>query len=176
MAAFNVHDYINVEEFSLPQAVSCHILQIVNIAESREKSLEEWKYYDNPNTAPFERMEHVGRPVIYGIDLDATENEPRPQSPGTYKLLLDDGHGHQFYAFEMEELPFLHPREKATLNPLPVPLGGRLVLQKGTTVCDGMVLLRKHQCQYLGVDTNTGLAKELNAGVVKKYIQIMERS
>lgn len=174
--SFNPADYISIDETTLPHSVSCHILHIANVAESREKSLEEWKYYDNPNTAPFERMEHVSRPVIYGIDLDATEQEPRKaNSAGTYKLLLEDGHGHHFYAFEAEELPFLHPREKSTNNPLPVPLGGRLVLQKGTTVCEGMVMMRRHQCLYLGVDVNSGVAKQLNDGVVKKYIQIMER-
>lgn len=174
--SFNPVEYTGIEETTLPHAVSCHILHIANVAESREKNLEEWKYYDNPNTAPFERMEHVARPVIYGIDLDASEPEPvRNSSAGTYKLLLEDAHGHQFYGFEVEELGFLHPREKSTGNPLPLPLGGRVLLQKGTTVCEGMVMLKRHQCLYLGIDVNVGVAKQLNDGVVKKYIQIMEQ-
>lgn len=176
MSAFKATDYIGKPDSSLTSPVTCHIIQIDNVAESKEKILEEWKYYHNPNTAPFERMEHVSRPIVYGIDLDASEQEPRALvTKGTYKLLLRDNFDNYFYAVEFEEIPFLHPREKATNNPLPIPLGGKLVLQPGTSVCEGIVLLRKHQCNYLGVDMNSELARHLNEGVVKKYIDIMER-
>lgn len=176
MSAFKIADYIGKPNAALASPLPCHIIQIVNVAESKEKTLEEWKYYHNPNTAPFERMEHVSRPVVYGIDLDTSEHETKTLvSKGTYKLLLRDQFENYFYAVELEEIPFLHPREKATNNPLPIPLGGRVILHKGTTVCEGMVLLRKHQCNYLGVDMDSELSKQLNDGVVKKYIDIMEQ-
>lgn len=174
MSQLRVADYIGQSNASLPSPVTCYIMQIVNVAESKEKTLDEWRYYHNPNTAPFERMEHVNRPVIYGIDLDQQENEKKPVVRGTYKLLLRDQHENYFYAVELEEIPFLHPRENSTQTPLPIPLGGKIVLQKGTTVCQGIVLLRRHQCSYVG-DVNSELARQLNDGVVKKYIDIMER-
>lgn len=174
MAAFVVSQYSGKHNATLTAPVPCNIIQIVNVAESKEKTLEEWKYYHNPNTAPFERMEHVSRPVIYGIDLDSQESDAKTTVKGTYKLLLRDHHDNYFYAVELEEIPFLHPREKATNNPLPIPLGGKLVLQKGSLVCEGVVLLRKQQCSYLGVDVNSDLAKQLSDGVVRKYIDIME--
>lgn len=173
MAAFVPSDYAGRADAQLPAPVSCNIIHIANVAESIEKNLEEWKYCQNPNTARFERMEHVNRPVIYGVDLDLQEKEHKPS--GTYKLLLRDSHDNYFYAVELEEMPFLHPREKTTSNPLPIPLGGSLVLQKGTTVCEGIVLLRKHQCNYLGADPDSELLKQLNSGIVEKYIEMMER-
>lgn len=176
MSAFNPAEYADKPDTPLTSPLTCTIIQITNVALSKEKTLEEWKYYHNPNTAPFERMEHVNRPIIYGIDLEATDQVAKPLSAkATYKLLLRDQHENYFYALEMEEILFLHPREKSTNNPLPVPLGGRVVLQKGTIVRYGMVLLRKHQCNYLGVDMNSDLAKQLNDGVVKKYIDMIEQ-
>lgn len=176
MSAFISADYADKPDTPLASPISCNIIHITNVALSKEKTLEEWKYYHNPNTAPFERMEHVSRPVIYGIDLEATEQVSKPPSVrAIYKLLLRDHQENYFYALEMEEIPFLHPREKTTNNPLPIPLGGRVMLQKGSTVHYGMVLLRKHQCNYLGVDMNSDLANQLNDGVVKKYIDVMEQ-
>ncbi|SGZ56743.1 CIC11C00000002082 [Sungouiella intermedia] len=176
MSTFVITDYADKPDIPLTSSVSCNIIQITNVAQSKEKTLEEWKYYHNPNTAPFERMEHVSRPVIYGIDLEETEQVAKVSSAkATYKLLLRDQNNNYFYALEMEEIPFLHPREKSTNSPLPIPLGGRVMLQKGTIVHYGMVLLRKHQCNYLGVDMNSDLAKQLNDGAVKKYIDVMEQ-
>lgn len=172
--SFKVSDYINTIETTILAPLTCHIVEIVNLAESKEKALEEWKYYHNPNTAPFERMEHVNRPIIYGIDLEADEQPRQVTTKGTYKLTLKDSSDNYFYALEIEELPFLHPREKST-TPLPIALGGRLVIQKGTTVCEGVLFLRRHQCQYLGADADSPLVQQLNNGVVKKYMDIMEK-
>lgn len=154
----------------------CHVMQIFNVSESKEKALEEWKYYQNPNRAPFERMEHVSRPIIYGVDLDSSEPEQKTRSSkATYKLLLRDSFANYFYAIELEEIPFLRSRNVTTNNPLPIPLGGRIILQEGSQVAEGIVLLRKHQCTYLGPDPNSEMTKLLNDGVVEKTIEMIER-
>lgn len=171
--SFRASDHIGKGEATLASPITCHIIHIVNVAESKEKTLEEWRYYQNPNTAPFERMEHVNRPIIYGIDLDAAEQQKPTTTKATYKLLLRDSSNNYFYGIEIDDLPFLRPREKTTTNPLPMPLGGKLLLQKGTTVCDGVVFLKKNQCLYIGPDDVLG--STLNSGVVKKYIDIMEK-
>lgn len=174
-AVFDPSAYAGKPKASLDSPVTCHILQIVNVTESKEKALEDWKYYHNPNTALFERMEHVNRPVIYGIDLDATENDPKPHTQkATYKLLLRDLAENYFYALELEDLPFLHPRDKNADNPLPIPLGGRLLLQRGTQVSDGIVLLKRSSCTFLGPDPGP-LASQLNGDIVEKHIEILEK-
>lgn len=170
---FKAQDYVG-KHATLPEPVPCNIIQVINVSESKEKILEEWRYYHNPNTALFERMEHISRPVIYGVDVDSNETQRVSTAHTTYKLLLRDAHGNYFYGIELEELPFLHPRESTTANPLPIPLGGRVVLQRGTEVRSGIALLRRHQCLYLGVDASSDLARTLNDGVVEKYIDIME--
>lgn len=171
---FEAADYIG-KTGTLPEPVSCNIIQINNVSVSREKLLEEWRYYDNPSAVPFERMENVSRRVIYGIDLDEKDNPGVLSHHATYKLLLRDASDNYFYAIELEELPFLHPREMNNTNPLPIPLGGRVIIQRGTAVRDGIVLLRRHQCLYLGVDMNGDLARNLNEGIVKKYVEILEK-
>lgn len=164
------------EEFRLEEPIKCFIHFILNITDSVEKTLEEWQYYHNPNTAPFERMEHVGRPVIYGIDMESLETESSAKvSKTTYKLILKDTSDNYFYAVELDELPFLRPREKTTKNPLPIPLGGCLEIMKGAMVADGIVLLHSSVCKYLGEGVNPVLVQQLNDQVVQKYINFLRQ-
>lgn len=176
-SSFEVSDYASKEHERLPAAVVCRVLQLTNVLESREKRLDEWRYCNDPNTAPFERVEHAHRPVVYGVDLDVTGDESRRDTPSkaVYKLLLQDEKGNVFYGLEMDELPFLHPRTKTTQNPLPVPLGGTLVIEAGTTVSYGFALLRRMQCRYMLPDLGSPLALQLNDGVVQKYIEVLEQ-
>lgn len=169
--------YANQETELLPHAVSCRITLIINISESKEKLLEEWKYFNDPNTAPFERVEHANRPVIYGIDLDSQETDTSSNASGKslYKLLLVDDLGQAFYGLEVEELLFLHPPRKSTQTPLPIPLGGTLVLHKGTCISYGLIMLRNNQCSYTVPDQNCQLSQTLNDGLVQKYIEVLDR-
>lgn len=172
---FVVRQYENQEETKLDYQLVCRILRVENVSESKEKTLEEWKFLHNPNTALFERMEHVSRPIIYDIDLDAPEHDLKPRaSKATHKLLLGDSSENYFYGIEMEELGFLHPAKPLTNNPLPIPLGGQLVVKRGTTVLYGMLLLRNADVMYTPPDLDSNLALLLNSGIVKKYIDVLE--
>ncbi|KAJ8146365.1 hypothetical protein OY671_000587 [Metschnikowia pulcherrima] len=171
-----IRQYFGQPEARLNAPISCQVMQIFNVSESKEKALEEWRYYHNPNKAPFERMEHVSRPIIYGVDLDATEHEQKARSSkATYKLLLRDPTDNYFYAVELEDLPFLRPQSSSTKSPLPIVLGGKLTLQHGTLVSDGIVLLRKHQCAYEDPDPASESTKSLNEDIVQNTIDLLER-
>lgn len=177
LSSFKAQDYANKEHEPLPNPVTCRIILIFNVSDSKEKILEEWKYCNDPNTAPFERVEHANRRVIYGLDLDNEDDDTQTcnSSKVVYKLLLQDDDGNVFYGLEMDELPFLHPRNKTTQTPLPVPLGGTLVLEKGSIVSYGHVLLRNVQCRYLAPDLSSEFSSKLNDGLVQKYIEMLDR-
>lgn len=177
MNAFRVEDYLSKEEATLEHPVICYIVLIENIAESKEKALEEWKYILNPNKAPFERMEHVNRPIIYGVDLDAppTESSSKPQGKATYKLTMKDSQDNLFYGFEFQELPFLHPPQNYQNTPLPIPLGAQIRLEKGTRIIQGVVDLDPIHCKFMSACEDSPLLKQLNAGIVNKYISLLER-
>lgn len=169
--------YADQETVLLSHAVTCRITLILNISESKEKNLEEWRYFNDPNTAPFERVEHANRPVIYGIDLETQESDVTPNSTGKalYKLSLVDDVGQAFYGLEVEELLFLHPNNKTTQTPLPIPLGGTLVLHKGTCISYGLIMLRNNQCSYTAPDPDNQLSQTINDGLVQKYIEVLDR-
>lgn len=177
LTSFRALDYANKEHELLPSPLSCRIILIFNVSDSKEKVLEEWKYCNDPNTAPFERVEHANRPVIYGLDLDNEDDDNKLASTSkvVYKLLLQDDQGNIFYGLEMNELPFLHPRNKATQNPLPIPLGGTLVVDRGAVVSFGFILLRRNQCRYLEPDPASEFSSKLNDGLVQKYIEMIDR-
>lgn len=175
-SSFKVLAYEHKECEPVPETVVCRIILVFNISDSKERVLEEWKYCNYPNTAPFERVEHANRRVIYGIDLSMSE-ENKPASSGKvfYKLLLQDEEGNMFYGLEMDELPFLHPPTKTTPTPLPIPLGGSLVIQKGTMTSFGLVLLRKSQCTYTPPTSADEFSRSLNDGLTYKYIEMVDR-
>lgn len=166
-------------DFSRPTIgddLTCCIIHMENIAESGEKALEEWVYCRNPSKAPFERMEHVSRPVIYGVDLDNDNPSVAPvKSSGTMKLLLKDQNDNYFYGVEVEKLQFLHPGQSNTGTPLPIPLGGKLRLKRGAQVAHGVVFLTRSTCEYLGDNADSALSRQLNDGIVAKYIDLLER-
>lgn len=170
-----MNQYIDSESGELQSRIRCHIILIENVAEAKDKTLEEWRYVLNPNRAPFERMEHVSRPVIYGIDLDAPPEQANAFAPlgrAVYKLTLQDDAKTVFYGLEMKELPFLRG-QKYDKTPLPIPLGGQLFLEKGTKISHGMVQLEPEFCRYIGGTLE--LSERLNQDVAGKYVKLLER-
>lgn len=92
--------------------------------------------------------------------------------PGsTYRLLLRDSQGNYCYAYDYNtSLAFLGTEGNAS-SPLPIPLGGRLLVKSGTEVVSGVLLLKGLQCQYLGTsDRDRDLIDQLNTGLIRKYI------
>lgn len=170
------HYFMDFSRPTLGSDLTCRIIHLENIAESGEKALEEWVYCRNPSKAPFERMEHVSRPVIYGVDLDNDNPSGAPvKASGTMKLLLRDPNDNYFYGVELEKLQFLHPIHSSTGTPLAIPLGGKLKLKRGAQVAHGVVFLTKSTCEYLGDDADSPLSRQLNEGIVAKYIDLLER-
>ncbi|KAG7192322.1 uncharacterized protein KQ657_002041 [Scheffersomyces spartinae] len=92
------------------------------------------------------------------------------------KLLLSDRYDNLSYAFEyVDTLRFLRNKRQETGTPLNVPLGGRLVVHKGTLIKYGVLMLHSAQCQYLGAcDDDKTLVERLNSGTVQKNISLLQ--
>lgn len=137
---------------------------------SKLRQLDGWKEHQDPNKAAVDRMSNSK--IIRSIDEG--ELDSAGSTSAIYKLLLRDTAGNLCFAYEYnDKLSFLH-YNKDTKTPLGLPLGGRLKVNKGTLVLNGVLMLKNAQCQYLGV-VDHDLAQTINSGIGKKQIEILEQ-
>jgi RecQ-mediated genome instability protein 1 len=171
--SFVAEDYLDKKEAFTPCAITFNILGIIDITNSKLSQIDKWRDFADPHKASVDRLNKGRHHVIRELAEDGTPSFH--DSSCFYKLLLRDQDGHCCYGYEFDEkLRFLHPA--APLNsPLPIALGGRLTVHKGTLVAHGVLMLANAQCTYLGPqDEDAELCASLNLDLAQKHIQYFE--
>ncbi|KAI3406115.2 hypothetical protein KGF56_000956 [Candida oxycetoniae] len=164
-------NYADVESAPLNNTVIFHILRVESISKSKLNQLDEWKELVDPNNASVDRIKK--NRMIREVNMDVELNTASPTSSTTvYKLLLRDGSGNFVYAYEQEPLRFL--RSENTGTPMPIKLGGRLVVKKGAQISRGVLLLNHKNCEYKETHTaDAALVTTLNEGVAAREMEIL---
>lgn len=187
--AFDSSKYVTVPEATLEQPVMFNILRVENCSKSRINQIDEWKEHYDPMKVLVDRLHNKtalgkkpAREVIRDIALDddgdvgAQAAAARGSENHVYKLLLCDRFNNLSYAFEYpDNLRFLRNTGQETGTPLKIPLGGRLLVQRGALIKYGVLMLHSAQCQYLGTSAeDSTLVELLNSGAVQKNIALLE--
>lgn len=174
---FKAKEYANKGETTLPSNTTFFIIHVDDITKSKIAKLEQWKQYKDPNEVGVDRLSK--NRIIREINDDeensssnTNNNESKTTGPSVYKLTLKDQFENYCFAYEYnDQLPFLRTGSTA---PIPIKLGGRLIVNKDTKVSNGVILLDRKSCRYLGVDPSSELAKALNSNLVEKSINILQ--
>ncbi|CAH6721499.1 hypothetical protein CLIB1444_06S03598 [[Candida] jaroonii] len=169
---FNPKDHVGQKESYLQNPTAFHIIYIDDISKSKITKLEAWKGAKDPNEVGDDRLNNSR--IIREVNLNEDANTPQIQQfdQSVYKLTLKDNKDNYCFAFEYnDKLPFL--RSGVNL-PIPIKLGGKLIVKRGTMIKNGTLLLNRAQCQYLGVDESSTLVKNLNANLLEKSINILQ--
>lgn len=181
--SFDPQQYLTEKASYTQHPILFNIIQVSDISRSRLNQLDEWQEYEDPNSVSVDRVskfnnkKYLGNLIIREVDINK-DNELTSSNfkrfGGIYKLLLKDNFDNYCFAYEYNDcLQFLR-QNNSTGTPLGIPLGGRLLVNKGTLVMNGAIMLKKIQCQYLGIDENdNSLAEKLNSGIVKKHIDLL---
>ncbi|CUM45411.1 uncharacterized protein AC631_02590 [Debaryomyces fabryi] len=181
--SFDPQQYLSEKSAYTQHPILFNIIQVSDISRSRLNQLDEWQEYEDPNSVSVDRVskynnkKYLGNRIIREVDM-SKDNELTfsnfTRYGGIYKLLLKDNFDNYCFAYEYNDsLQFLR-QNNSTGTPLGIPLGGRLLVNKGTLVMNGVLMLEKIQCQYLGIDENdSSLAEKLNSGIVKKHIDLL---
>lgn len=170
--SFDLAKYVLESASVTKEPVLFHILHIINISKSRLSQRDDWLEYSDPNSASVDRLNKLKK-MVREVNID--DDGPIVSAFDVYKLLLQDSHKNVCYAFEKEPLRFLRDQRQSTGTPLPIRLGGKLLVKKDTPVWNGVLFLENRQCTYLGVDANDPLNAQLNTGLVEKYIAILDQ-
>lgn len=171
---FNAKDNLNKVNLQFP--VSFNIIHIDDISKSKISKLEEWKRYKDPNEVGVDRLNRGAQAQRLITEINVNEDEANPTvntaSQSIYKLTLKDNFDNYCFAYEYEDkLPFL--RAGSDL-PIPIRLGGKLIIEKNTPISNGALLINRNNCRYLGIDENSDLVKTLNSNLVEKSINILQ--
>lgn len=174
---FDAKQYASVKSTVLDKDVMFHIMYITNISKSILNQLDDWNEFDNPNTVSVDRISNskrTGQRVIREVDMEEGANFV--VTLDKYKLLLRDEVNNFSYGYEFDHpLTFLRDSNYKD-SPLPIKLGGRLIIKKGTPVLSGVLMLSNKNCQYLGLSPNDGeLIQQLNDGIIKKNIELLKK-
>lgn len=180
--SFKAEDFLQVSQSYTALPILFYIIQVNDISRSRLNQLDDWNQYEDPNNVSVDRVskfnnrKNQGNTIIREVDVDSY-NEENPQSKTSgnlYKLTLRDNFNNYCFAYEYNDrLPFLH-QTASTGTPLSIALGGRLLINKGTLIMNGTLMLNRAQCQYLGIDeADKSVAEKLNSGIVRKYIELL---
>jgi RecQ-mediated genome instability protein 1 len=174
--SFDPRRYSSVPSACLNDDICFHIIHITNISKSWLSQLDDWKEFDDPNSIAVDRLANSNNKagkVIREINME--DSGSMVATSDKFKLMLCDSHNNYCFAYEMDHpLPFLR-NSTSRESPLPVKLGGRLVVKKGTTIQNGVLLLTPKNCNYLGLNAlDSDLIQKLNNGIVKKNIELLE--
>lgn len=166
----------------LEEDVIFNILFVGNISMSLQSQIDHWLEYDDPINVSVDRIrkaKKTGQKVITEVDVDKFDSKsfgsPIYFGDDILKLTLRDQNQNLCYGYEFQSsLPFLRERKEDTGTPMCIPLGGRLLVQKGTSIRYGALILTKNNCKYLGIhEQDKELYELLNSGIVKKYIEVL---
>ncbi|CAK9439334.1 uncharacterized protein LODBEIA_P35060 [Lodderomyces beijingensis] len=167
-------NYADTPSAPLGHAVLFHVMWVENISRSRLNQLDEWREHVDPNNASADRLKK--NKVIREVNMDDQDSSGPPEgSCIVYKLLLRDNANNFTYAYEQEPLPFL--RRETTGTPMPIKLGGRILVKQGTQILRGALLLNHKNCEYKGIHPGDGgLVATLNEGVAARAIDLLSSS
>ncbi|WLF79707.1 hypothetical protein PVL30_003471 [Lodderomyces elongisporus] len=175
-------NYSETTSASLSHVVMFHVLWVENIAKSKVAQLDEWKDFIDPHNASADRIKksRVIREVRDEGDRDgeATEGDTayigNTNGTAIYKLLLRDGFNNFSYAYEAEPLRFM--RQENTGTPMPIRLGGRLIVKQGAPIKRGVLFLTHKNCEYKGINpADAALVRTLNDGAAARAIDLLSR-
>lgn len=180
--------FANIPETQTQVPILFYVIHIHNISKSRLNQLDQWKEYEDPNSVSVDRVskskgksKRGSNKVITLVEMDS-ENGTTNLNANTgwssndvYKLVLKDNFDNYCYAYEYDDkLSFIRTNNNSEI-PLSISLGGRLIVNKGTTIMNGMLMLKNINCQYLGIDErDTRLFQTLNSNLVGKYISVLK--
>ena len=172
-------EFVNQESAIINHAVLLHIIRVEDISTSKFNQIEEWKEVLDPNNRSVDRLNKSTRLVreinFQDDDDQQTSSTNKLKGSSTYKLLLRDKDNHFIYAYELEPLNFL--RKEQTNTPMPIKLGGRLLVKPGTMILRGVLLLNHKNCEYRGIHTSdASLVSLLNDGLSTREIDILSNS
>lgn len=172
--SFDVRQYQSSKSAILETDVLFHIVYITNISKSILNQLEDWNEFNDPNTVSVDRITNSTRTGHVLIREITDENTPTV-TLDKYKLLLRDQNNNYSYAYENQPLAFLRDASYHE-SPMPLKLGGRLLLKKGTSIQSGSLLINNNDCRYLGLNPmDTDLISQLNDGLIKKNIELLNK-
>lgn len=181
---FNLRNFLNTPETTTQVPILFYVIHIHNISKSRLNQLDEWRVYEDPNSVAVDRISKAAKPtrVINQVDMGDQSNPTKVSVPSTswssndvYRLTLKDNFDNYCYAYEYnDQLAFIRQQTGSGI-PLNIPLGGRLIVNKGAVVMNGVLMLKNSNCQYLGIGDDKELSKELNSGLVGKYIEVLTK-
>lgn len=185
--SFDLNAYIQNGDSTTKLPISFNIIHVLNISKSSISQLDDWRECEDPNKVSMDRLSKSSRQgmprLITEVDMSDDSSKGWGTSfvatePGcTYRLLLRDSRGNYCYGYDYNtSLAFLRSEGNAS-SPLPIPLGGRLLVKSGTEVVSGVLLLKGLQCRYLGTnDQDRSLISQLNTGLIRKYITSLNES
>ncbi|EGV62312.1 hypothetical protein PSN45_001038 [Yamadazyma tenuis] len=179
--AFNPQEFANKPSDQTRLPVAFNVIHVDDISKSKIAKLEEWMKYKDPNEVGVDRLNRSGagtnQHIIREIDVSDNDNARLMETTSlfdssVYKLTLRDNFDNYCFAYEYnDKLPFL--RTGSTL-PIPIKLGGKLIISSGATVANGALLVDRKVCKYIGVDESSELVKALNSNLVEKSINILQ--
>ncbi|ODV63111.1 Rmi1p ASCRUDRAFT_6689 [Ascoidea rubescens DSM 1968] len=175
----------------LNKPVLFQILFIDNIKQSKFNQIDNWLEFQNPLAVSTDKLRNSKKGsganrnnrIIKSVDLsndnDTDSNSLTDTSSlnAIYKLTLQDSQGNLCYAFELENLDFLHSSDRssianALLNPLPVPLGSKIIVYN-CLVLEGTLMLNNKGTEYLGGQLLV-LNDNISSKVIKNFKAMLE--
>lgn len=173
--SFDVRQYQSIRTALLENDVLFHIIHITNISRSILNQLDDWNEFDNPNTVSVDRISNstrTGHRIIREIADDTTSTVTTLDK---FKLLLRDQKNNYSYGYESQPLAFLRDASYHD-SPMPLKLGGRLIVRKGTSILSGSLMLDNRDCRYLGLNpVDSELVSQLNDELIKKEIELFNK-
>mgnify|MGYP004713782361 CR=1 FL=1 len=171
---FDPQSYLSVEEAFTLGPIDFIIVAVHDISHSNLSQLDKWKEIQNPNTAAVDRLNRQ-KGLVREVNLDENpgleHSEPQDAWNTTYRLTLCDTESHYCFAYEYnDKLSFLRGQNSLTTP----PVGGKMRVLKGTLIMNGVLMLNRAQCQYLGME-NTELSRNLALGIATKHIEFLSR-
>ncbi|KAI5961114.1 hypothetical protein CANMA_003888 [Candida margitis] len=171
-------EFVNQESATIRHAVLLHIIRVEDISTSKLNQIDEWKEISDPNNRSVDRLNkstRLVREINFNDEDEQASSVSKTRGLSTYKLLLRDKDNHFVYAYELEPLKFL--RDEQTNTPVPIKLGGRLLIKPGTTISRGVLLLNHKNCEYKGIHSSDApLVTLLNDGLSIREIDILSSS
>lgn len=173
--SFNPQHYINKDTSYTSEPITFNIIYIDDISKSNLTKIEEWEFYKDPNKMAVDRLNNSK--IITEIDVNEDESNSRNSTkksgpPAVYKLTLKDNADNYCFAYEYhDKLKFL--RTNNQLTPVPIRLGGKLTVQRGTLIINGVLMLKEAQCNYSAPDELSTMVKQLNSNIIDKSITLL---